>query len=64
MVLRNLRDTDKWISGKKLAIPMVKFTDHMKLRKKEDQSVDTLVPLRRGGGIPMGGDIETKWSRD
>ena len=39
MVLRNLRDTDKWISGKKLAIPMVKFTDHMKLRKKEDQSV-------------------------
>jgi hypothetical protein len=36
----------------------------MKLKKKEDQCVDTLVPLRRGGGIPMGGDIETKWSRD
>jgi hypothetical protein len=60
MVLRNLRDTDKWISGKKLAIRMVKFTDHMKLRKKEDQSVDTLVPLRRGNKIPMGGVTETK----
>jgi hypothetical protein len=32
----------------------------MKLKKKEDQSVDTSVLLRRGNKIPMGGDIETK----
>jgi hypothetical protein len=32
----------------------------MKLKKKEDQSVDTLVLLRRGIKIPMGGDTETK----
>jgi hypothetical protein len=28
--------------------------------KKEDQSVDTLVLLRKGNKISMGGDTETK----
>jgi hypothetical protein len=32
----------------------------MKFKKKEDQSVDTLVLLRRGNKIPMGGVTETK----
>jgi hypothetical protein len=32
----------------------------MKLKKKEDQSVDTSVLLRRGNKIPLGGDTETK----
>ena len=32
----------------------------MKLKKKEDQSMDTLVFLRRGNKILMGGDTETK----
>jgi hypothetical protein len=32
----------------------------MKLKKKEDQSVDTLILLRRGNKIPMEGVIETK----
>jgi hypothetical protein len=32
----------------------------MKLMRKEDQSVDTLVLLRRRHKIPMEGDIETK----
>jgi hypothetical protein len=32
----------------------------MKLKKKEDQSVDALVLLRRGNKIPMGGVTETK----
>jgi hypothetical protein len=27
---------------------MIKFTDHMKLKKKEDQSVDASFLLRRG----------------
>jgi hypothetical protein len=31
----------------------------MKLKKKEDQSVDTLVLLRRGNKIPMGGDRQS-----
>jgi hypothetical protein len=30
----------------------------MKLKKKEDQSVDTLVFHRRGNKIPMRGDTE------
>jgi hypothetical protein len=32
----------------------------MKLKKKEDQSVDTSVLLRRGIKISMGEDSETK----
>ena len=32
----------------------------MKLKKKKDQNMDTLVLLRRGDKIPMGGDTETK----
>ena len=33
----------------------------MKLKKKEDQSVDTLVLLRRGNKIPMEGVTETRF---
>jgi hypothetical protein len=40
--------------------PKIQFTDHMKLQKKEGQSVDTLVLLKRGNKISMGGDTETK----
>ena len=36
----------------------------MKLKKEEDQSVDTLVLLRRGNKIPMGGYTETKFGTD
>jgi hypothetical protein len=32
----------------------------MKLKKKEDQSVDTSALLRKGNKIPMGGVTETK----
>jgi hypothetical protein len=32
----------------------------MKLKKKEDHSVDTSVLLRRGNKIPMGGVTKTK----
>jgi hypothetical protein len=38
----------------------MQFAKHMKLKKKENQSVDTLFLLRRGNKIPMEGDIETK----
>jgi hypothetical protein len=33
----------------------------MKLKEKEDQSVDTLILLRRGNKIPMEGVTETKF---
>jgi hypothetical protein len=35
----------------KLRIPKIQFTDHMKPKKKEDQSVDASVLLRRGDEI-------------
>jgi hypothetical protein len=45
--------------AQKLSIPKIQFTNHMKL-KNEDQSVDTLILLRRGNKIPIGGVTETK----
>ena len=47
--------TDKWILAQKLRIPKIQFVKHMKLKKKEDQSVDTSILLRRGNKIPMKG---------
>jgi hypothetical protein len=36
----------------------------MKLKKKEDQSVDTSILLRRGNNIPMEGVIKTKFGAE
>jgi hypothetical protein len=36
----------------------------MKLKKKEDKSVDTLILLRRVNKIPMEGITETKWGAE
>ena len=52
--------TDKWILAQKLRIPKIQFTDHMKLKKKEDQSVNASVLLRRRNKILTGGNMETK----
>ena len=41
--------------------PKTEFTKHMKLKKKEDQSVDTLFLLRMRNKIPMEGATETKF---
>jgi hypothetical protein len=38
---------------------MIQFTEHMKLKKKEDQSVDASV-LLRSGGQNTGRSMETK----
>ena len=46
--------------AQKFLIPKIQFTDHMKLKKKEEQSVDTSILLRKGNKIPMEGVIETK----
>jgi hypothetical protein len=43
-----------------LGIPKILFAKHMKL-KKEDQSVDTSILLRRGNKIHMKGVTETKF---
>jgi hypothetical protein len=40
--------TDKWMLAQKLQTPKIQFTDHMKLKKKEDQSVGASILLRRG----------------
>ena len=39
----------------------IQFTDHMKLKKKEDHSVGASVFLRKGNKILMGANIETKY---
>jgi hypothetical protein len=49
-----------WIPG----IPKVQFANHMKLKKKEDQCVDTSILLRRGNKIPMEGVTETKFGAE
>jgi hypothetical protein len=36
-------------------MPEKQFTNHMKLKKKEYQSVNTLILLRRGNKAPMQG---------
>jgi hypothetical protein len=47
--------TDKWILSLKLGIPKIQFTDHMKHKKKKDQSVDASV-FRSGNKILTGGN--------
>ena len=37
--------TDKWIMAQNVQITRIQFTDHMKLNKREDQSVCALVLL-------------------
>jgi hypothetical protein len=62
---------DKWILTQKLRIPMIQLTDHMKLNKKKDQSVDASIPLRRENKIitggkgerDLGGREEGEWER-
>ena len=43
-----------------LRIPKIQFAEHMKLKKKEDQSVVTSVLLRRENKILTGANKETK----
>jgi hypothetical protein len=42
----------------------MQFTDHMKLKKKEDHTVDISVLLRRGNKIPIGGNTEIKFGAE
>jgi hypothetical protein len=56
--------TDKWILAQKLRIPKIQLAKHMKLKKKEDQSVDTSFLLRMGNKIPMEGVTKTKFGAE
>ena len=56
--------TDKWILGLKLGICKLQFKDHMKLKKKEDQIVDTSVLLGREKNTHGRSYREKVWSRD
>jgi hypothetical protein len=42
-----------WIVAQNLRIPKIQFTKQMKLKKKEDQNMDTSFLLRMGNKIPM-----------
>jgi hypothetical protein len=53
-----------WILAQKLRIPKIQFVKHMKLKKKETQSVDTSHLLRRGNKIPTGGVTEAKFGAE
>jgi hypothetical protein len=56
---------DKWILAQELWIPKIQFTNHMKLKKKEDQNVDTSILLRRGKQNTHGRSYRNKvWSED
>jgi hypothetical protein len=50
--------------SQKLRIPKIQFAKHMKLKNKEDQSVDTSILLRRGNKIPMEEVTETKFGTE
>jgi hypothetical protein len=51
--------TNKWVLVQKLGIPKIQFAKYMKFKEKEDQSVDTLILLRRGNKMLMNGGTET-----
>jgi hypothetical protein len=51
-------------TAQKLRIPKIQFAKHMKLKKEEDQSVDTSSLLRMGNKIPMEGVLETKFGSE
>jgi hypothetical protein len=51
--------------AQKLGMPKIQFTNHMKLKKKEDHSVDTSIHLRRREQNTHGKSYRDKvWSRD
>jgi hypothetical protein len=52
--------TDKWILAQKLGILKIQFTNHMKLKKKEDEGVGALVLPRKGNKILIGANKETR----
>ena len=52
--------TDKGILSQKLGIPKIQFTYQMIAKKKENQSMVSLVLLRRGNKVPTEGHTEPR----
>ena len=54
--------TDKWILAQKLGIPKIQLADHMKLKKKEDQSFlcGCFGSSEKGNKIVTGANMVTK----
>ena len=60
-------DMHSLISGyypQKFRIPKIQFAKYNKIKKKEDQSVDTSIFHRRGYETPMEGVTETKFGAE
>ena len=53
-----------WILAQKLRLPKIQFAKHMKLKNKEEQSVDTSFLLRMGNKIPMDQVTEAKFGAE
>jgi hypothetical protein len=49
------------ILAQNIRIPKIQLAKHKKIKKKEDQHVDTSFLLRIGNKIPMEGVTETKF---
>jgi hypothetical protein len=47
-----------------IRIPKIQFAKHKKIKKKEDECMDTSLLLRIGNKIPMEGVTETKFGAD
>ena len=56
--------TEKWILTQKFIIPKIKFTDHMKYKKMEDQGVGASVLFKRGNKILTRASTETKFGTE
>jgi len=56
--------TDKWIFTQKLKLPKIQATDHMKLKKKDDQNVMLHSFLKGGTKIFIEGDMEAKFGAE
>jgi hypothetical protein len=56
-----MHSLDKWILAQKYRILKTQFAKHKKIKKREDQWVDTSFLLRVGNKIPMKGVTETKF---
>jgi hypothetical protein len=53
--------TDEWILSQKLRTPKIQFAKQKKIKKKENQRMDTSFLLRIGNKISMEGVTETKF---
>jgi hypothetical protein len=59
-----LVSTYQWVHIVWIPLWLIQFPKHMKLKKNEDWSVDTMPLLRSGNKTPMEGVTETKFGAE